>query len=120
METEKYVRRPISLEQLFLFVQHNELEMEKLDEYDMYIQEDSEKFDANTVVYLDNSLEVDDDTEEEVYPDFAQKLDLKWFFSGQVIRDIIVNTQHQLTNPAVEDYIKNIVYYNENDCFMTL
>ncbi len=113
METERYVRTPISLEQLFI------LDTDLLEEYDLYVKEDMIEFDENTIVYLDDPLDVDDDTEDEIYPSFAQELDLQWFFSGQVINDIIVNTQHQLVNPAVKDYIINFIYYNKNDCFLT-
>jgi hypothetical protein len=113
METEKYVRMPISLEQLF------KIDTDLLEEYDLYVKEDMVEIDENTIVYLDNPLDVNDDTEDEIYPGFAQEYDLKWFFSGQVINDIIVNTQHQLSNPTVKDYIKNFIYYNENDCFLT-
>lgn len=74
---------------------------------------------SKSIVYLDDPLDVDDDTEDEIYPSFAQELDLQWFFSGQVINDIILNTRHQLTNSTVKDYIKNFTYYNENDCFLT-
>jgi len=113
METEKYVRTPISLEQLF------KIDTNLLEEYDLYVKEDMVEIDENTIVYLDNPLDVNDDTEDEIYPSFAQEYDLHWFFSGQVINDIIVNTQHQLSNPTVKDYIKNFIYYNENDCFLT-
>ncbi|MBB5195536.1 DUF7716 domain-containing protein [Anaerocolumna cellulosilytica] len=113
METVKCVRTSISLEQLF------KLDNDLLEEYDLYVKEGMVEFDKNTIVYLDDPLDVDDDTEDEIYPNFAQEHDLQWLFSGQVINDIIVNTQHQLPNPTVKDYIKNLIYYNENDCFFT-
>ncbi len=113
METEKCVRTSISLEQLF------KLDTDLLEEYDLYVKEDMVEFDKNTIVYLDDPLDVDDDTEDEIYPSFAEELDLQWLLSGQVINDIIVNTQHQLPNPTVKDYIINLIYYNENDCFFT-
>jgi hypothetical protein len=113
METEKYVRTPISLEQLF------KLDNDMLDEHDLYAKKDIVKFDINTLVYLDDLIDVDDDTDDEIYPSFALDLNLQWLFSGQVISDIIVNTQHQLTNPTVNDYIKNFIYYHQHDCFIT-
>ena len=113
MEIEKYVRTPISLEQLF------ELDTDLLEEYDLYVKKDTVEFDATTIVYLDDPLDVDDDTEDEIYPGFAQEIDLQWFFSGQVINDIIGNTRHQLTQPTVKNYIKNFTYYYKNDCFFT-
>lgn len=111
MEIEKYVRTPINMEQLF------KLDNDMLDEYALYVAKDIVSFDINTIVYLDNNLDVDDETDEEIYPSFAHDLNLQWFFSGQVVSDIIVNTKHQLTNPTVADYVKNFIYYNEHDCF---
>jgi hypothetical protein len=75
METEKYVRTPISLEQLF------RLDTDLLEAYDLYVKVDMVKYDKNTIVYLDDPLDVDDDTEDEIYPSFAQEIDLQWFFS---------------------------------------
>lgn len=90
-----------------------------LEAYDLYVKENTDFFELKTIVYLDEVVDVDDDTDEEIYPEFAIKSDLKWYFSGQVFNDIIDNIKYQLKNPSVQDYIKNLNNYSEHDCFYT-
>ncbi|MBU5482920.1 hypothetical protein KQI86_01195 [Clostridium sp. MSJ-11] len=111
MEDERCMRTAIKIEELLM------VNKDLLDMHALYVEKDVEKFDENTIVYLDNHLGVDEEADTEIYPVFAHKYDLQWFFSGQVVSDIITNTQFQLKNPTVADYIINLNYYNEHDCF---
>ena len=60
---------------------------------------------------------VNDETDEEIYPEFALKHDLQMHFLGQIIEDIKDNTKYQLQNPTEEDFLKNFNYYNKHDSF---
>ncbi|MCT4597231.1 MAG: hypothetical protein N4A50_05060 [Vallitalea sp.] len=109
----RFIRKPLKIEQLVV------IECKTLESYDLYVKKNTDFFDEQTIIYLDEAVDVDDDTDEEIYPDFAIKSDLEWYFSGQVIYDIIDNTKYQLKNPSVQDYIKNLNNYSEHDCFYT-
>ncbi|BCJ93782.1 hypothetical protein acsn021_13510 [Anaerocolumna cellulosilytica] len=80
METEKYVKTPISLEQLF------KLDTDLLEEYDLYVKVDIVKYDENTIVYLDDPLDVDDDTEDEI--DFRS-----YFICQENARQFLLNPE---------------------------
>lgn len=111
MRADNCIRVPITIEKLI------QLNQELLDSYALYVENNVEEFDENTIVYLDESIDVNEDTDEEIYPEYAASFNLQWYFSGQVIWDIIENTRLQLKNPTIEDYISNFNYYNIHDCF---
>ncbi|SCW52564.1 hypothetical protein SAMN04487970_1012119 [Paenibacillus tianmuensis] len=113
MDCKQWIRVPLTMEELISIPQ------DVLDEHALYVHADMEYIDKETIVYLDDMVDVDDETVEEIYPEFSVEHNLQWFFSGQVVFDIIDNTKHQLPNPTIDDYIKNFSYYNENDCFFT-
>jgi hypothetical protein len=111
MKTDSYIRVPITIEQLI------QLNQELLDSHALYVENNVEEFDENTIVFLDKSVKFNENTDEEIYPEYAASLNLQWYFSGQVIWDIIENTKLQLKNPTIADYIINFNYYNMHDCF---
>ncbi|MCT4621855.1 MAG: hypothetical protein N4A62_21005 [Marinisporobacter sp.] len=109
----KFIREPLKIEEL-VAIDHKILEA-----YDLYVKKNTDFLDLQTIVYLDEAVAVDDETDEEIYPEFVIMNDLEWYFSGQVIIDIIDNTKYQLKNPSVQDYITNLNNYSEHDCFYT-
>ena len=113
MEKSNVLRVPLKMENLF------QIPQDILDGYDLYAMPDMSQADKNTIMYLDDHVSVDDETDEEIYPKFSVEHNLIWFFSGPVVADIIMNTKHQLQNPTVDDFIVNFNYYNKNDCFFT-
>ena len=111
MEKSSILRVPLKMENLF------QIRQDILDEYDLYVLPDMNQADRDTIVYLDDHVNVDDETLKEIYPAFSIKHDLEWFFSGAVVADIIANTRHQLQNPTVDDFITNFNHYNKYDGF---
>lgn len=109
----KFIRKPLKIEQLVV------IEFKILEEYDLYVEKNTDFFDLQTIVYLDEVVDIDDETDEEIYPEFSIKKDLEWYFSGQVPNYIIDNTKFQLKNPSVQDYIRNLNNYSSHDCFYT-
>jgi len=74
MKDERCMRTAIRIEELLM------VNKDLLDLHALYVEKDVEKFDENTIVYLDNHLGVDEETDAEIYPVFAHKNDLQCFF----------------------------------------
>jgi hypothetical protein len=113
---EKYIRVPMKLEELF------EIPRDVLDDHQLYVAHETGKmkfYVKDTIVYLDEPVAIDDETDEEIYPAFVLKNNLEMDLSGQLVNDVIDNTKHQLNNPTIDDFIVNLNYYNHFDCFFT-
>jgi len=112
MSLDKYLRTPIKLEQLIQFTQ------DELYNYSLYATSDVDCIDTNTVVYLDDTTEIDND-ENEIKPQFAKATGLRHYFNGYIAYSIIWNTGHQLKPeiPSIDDYMKAFNHYIKNDCF---
>lgn len=112
VDEKNCIRQPISLETLFALPQ------KMLDEHSLYVSAETDSFDLNTIVYLDESPELDEEAESiEIYPEYIQDNNLEWYFFGQTVWDIIFNTKLQIEFPQLSDFIKNLNHYDEHDCF---
>jgi hypothetical protein len=113
MSIENFLRIPVKMEQLIQLTENG------LDMYVLYTTPDVGNINEDTVFYLDNHIEVDDD-DNEIYPPFAKQNGLLFYFNGDTATDIIFNTKYQLgeKTPNIDDYIRNFNYYNEHDCFI--
>jgi hypothetical protein len=110
----QYVRVPIKTEELF------EIPEDILENHQLYFTHETSKMDflaKDTIVYLDDIVEVDDETDKEIYPAFALKYNLKMGLLGSLVNDVIYNTKYQLQNPTTDDFITNLNYYYNHDCF---
>jgi elongation factor Ts len=111
----RYVRVPIKIEELFIVPESI------LEEHQLYVtREVGEKnfMDKGVIVYLDDIVGVDDETDKEIYPTFALNNNLEMNLLGKLVNDIIYNTKHQLKNPTANDFIKNFNNYMKHDCFL--
>lgn len=90
-----------------------------LEDHDIYVQKECNHITDKTIFYIDRPVTVTQNGEDVVYPEFARINNLDWFMSGEIIVDIICNTLHQLDAPSYNDFINNIEYYNNNDCFFS-
>jgi len=112
LEMYRYVRTPVKMKQLVKFSE------EELMEYALYVAPDVETINADTMLYLDDYVEVDDDLNE-IYPPFATENKLWIYFHGDIASSIIWNTRYQLFPkiPSIDDYIVNFNYYSEHDAY---
>jgi len=109
---DKYLRTPIKMEQLI------QITPSELDMFTLYTDADVKSIDRDTELYIDDPIEIDYGGNE-LYPTFAKKNGLSYYFNGDIASDIIWNTKHQLGSktPSIDDYIKNFNYYDKYDCF---
>ena len=116
LSIDEYLRSPIKMEKLIQFSESDFFN------FDLYVDEslDVEIISGDTVFYLDDPVDVDDN-DNEIYPPFAKKNHLWIYFIGEKVAEIIGNTRHQLCPkiPSIDDYIKNFNYYNKHDCCFT-
>jgi hypothetical protein len=109
----KFIRKPLKIEELVT------IEYKILEVFDLYVKKEHRLFNAESIVYLDEVVAINDETDEEIYPEFVVKNDLEWYLSGQVVIDILDNTKYQLKKISIQDYIKNLNNYSEHDCYYT-
>ena len=114
LDIEEHLRTPIKMKQLIQFPK------DKLEQYAVYTNSKIDTINADTIFYVDDTVEVDDE-DNEIYPLFAQENNLLIYFLGFQMADIISNTKHQLDykKPSVDDYIKNFNNYSEYDCYFS-
>lgn len=109
---ENYIHIPIMIQVLL------EMEESMLDELTLYRPSDSDELTEESIIYLDDEqINVDEETYEEIYPQFVLENNLDFYFYGQTASDIIKNTRMQLQKPTIKDFLFNFNYYDSNDCF---
>ena len=110
---QNFLRVPVKIKQLVRFSEH------ELNMYALYVTSDFKTVNKDTLFYLDDHVEVDDN-DNELYPQFATENNLEIYFHGDIASGIIGNTRHQLDpkSPSVNDYIKNFNHYDKHDCFL--
>lgn len=74
---------------------------------------------ADTICYLENYPDVNDE-DEEIFPDFVVKENLKLFYSGEDFEDVVHNILFQRDQPTMEEFINGLNYYREHDSFLDL
>ncbi|MGN0245557.1 MAG: hypothetical protein ACI4DK_06305 [Lachnospiraceae bacterium] len=70
----------------------------------------------DTICYLDDYPEVDDNDQEK-YTDFITENKLVMFYSGEQFEDVINNTLYQKSDATIEEFIFALNYYRDNDNF---
>lgn len=102
---EKYLRVPMKIERLI------QLPQKELRNFDLYVGQDVDFFDDSTIIYLDDYIE-EDDTGEEIYPQFSLERNLRWIYFGLDIVDIIIVTKEGLLqHPDINASLENFNYY---------
>ncbi len=102
MSIKQFIRIPLTMKQIL------SLPPEELRDFDLYVQQDIVSFEDDTLFYLDDSPAVYLDTNQEVYPAFALKHNLKWFENGFIVAEeyIVVDSSQTLdVNASMENYI---------------
>lgn len=92
-----------------------------LDDMDLcvYTIDFVEEASNDTICYLDDYPEVDDNDQEK-YTDFITENKLVMFYSGEQFEDVISNTLSQKFDATIEEFIFALNYYRDNDNFADL
>lgn len=62
--------------------------------------------------------EVDDDTDEETYPDFAIENEMDGCLLPELVQDVVLSALEQKNDATNEEILEALNYYLDNDCFM--
>lgn len=87
-------------------------------DYCIYTTYFVEEASGDTICYLDDYPDVDDN-DQEIYTDFIVENNLVMFYSGEQFEDVISNMLSQKMDASIEEFISAINYYREHDDFIT-
>lgn len=73
-----------------------------------------------SICYLDDYAEIDDDTDEETYSTFVIENNLELLFTDELLQDVISSAIDKKSDISNEDILKAICYYEEYDTFINL
>lgn len=76
------------------------------------------KLELNSICYLDEDVEIDDDTDEEIYPKFVQENNLTVLCYGMYFIDALDYTKQNKENFSNQDFINALTYYLQNDTYL--
>ncbi len=77
-----------------------------------------EKLEPNTECYIFDYPDYDDETGEEILPEYAVKNKMKCVTTCEALQDVIINSLNQRSDLSVEELIEAINYYFDNIAFM--
>lgn len=86
--------------------------------YHIYVAKD-EILNENSVVYVGDTIKVDDD-ENEIYPNKVLENNLESCYSCENFQDVIDLAYEQKANASTSEFIKCLNYYAERDTFLDL
>jgi len=87
--------------------------------YCIYGHDDSRKISLDTTCYMSSYPDISSD-DKETYPLFVSTNNLEFWYSDELVQDVVENALHQ--NPAVSDnmILDAIEHYSRRDCFLTI
>ena len=90
---------------------------EKTLHFCVYGAQDSSTITLQTLCVIEAFPLITDD-DEEIYPDFVVHHRLEFWFSDELLEDVVMSALHH--NPSLTDseLVEAIGYYAEHDCFM--
>lgn len=81
--------------------------------------ETDELLKADEKYYIADYPDVDDN-DNEIYPKIVCSKNLHYLYSGQQFADVIDTVIEQKPSASIDDFIKALNYYSENDDFLDL
>ena len=109
-------QKPITLHELIEIVRTKK---DQGQSYCIYGKADSSEATLSSTCYLDSYAEITDDYEE-IYSKFVTDNNLELWFREELVQDVIYNAISQNNNVTNEKIIEAILYYDDNDCFLSL
>ena len=86
--------------------------------YSVYITKD-ETLKENSVVYVGETSEIDDD-DNEIYPNEVLENNLEFCYSCENFQAVIDLAYEQKSNASINEFIKCLDYYSKRDTFLYL
>ncbi|WP_429529486.1 DUF7716 domain-containing protein [Pseudomonas frederiksbergensis] len=87
--------------------------------YCVYGAGSSDQATLHTDCVIDEYSEITDD-DEEIFPESITQKNLDFWFTDELLEDVVFNALKQKASATNEEILKAIKFYNENDSFITL
>ena len=87
--------------------------------YCVYGKGSSDQATLETDCVIDEYSEITDD-DEEIFPERITKNNLDFWFTDELLEDVIFNALKQKSSITNDEILNAIKYYNERDSFMNL
>jgi len=95
------------------------LEQDRDCDYCVYGKGDSSNIEIDSICYIDDYSDIDDD-DNETYPDFVTNNSLELWYRDELVQDVVFNCLHQNKSVSNSKILEAIKYYSSNDCFMNI
>jgi hypothetical protein len=83
----------------------------------VYLKDSDASLSLDLKCYID-LYPTGDENNEDVFSEFVIKNNLELAYYGEQFIDVINNVRHQKKNAKIEDFVKALNYYSENDTFL--
>lgn len=97
-------------------ISHMKIMDARNDNFCLYGESD-ERLKANGNYYVADYPDVDDN-DKEIYPKIVQTKKLHYLYSGQQFADVIDSVIEQKPSASLDDFVKALNFYSENDNFL--
>ena len=101
-----------------IYLKYGDKEVEKDDDWCLYTKD--EEISLTSECYILDYPEIDDDTDEEVFPQKAIENQMDIVYRPELIQDAIIAALHQKPDAANNELLCAINYYIQHDSFMKM
>ncbi len=77
-----------------------------------------EEINLNTICYIDDYPDIDDDTDEETYPEYVIENELDFKYRDELLEDVVSSALHKKVDVTDEELMKAVNFYHQNDSFL--
>ena len=72
-----------------------------------------------TICYIDDYPDFDDD-DNEIYSDYIVNNNMELIYRDEIIQDVIITCLNQKSNATIDEIVRALFYYEEDDNFLVL
>lgn len=87
--------------------------------YDIYTPDDNSRLSEETIIYVGETVQVDDN-DNETFPDIVNQMNYWFEYSCSNFQDVIDLATEQNPSVSVSKIVECLNYYSENDDFLDL
>ncbi len=81
---------------------------------------ETENMELNSVCYIDEYPECDDETYEEKMPEFIEEKKLQLIFRDELLQDVVISVLTKKESASNSELLRSIKFYDDNDTFLEL
>ena len=89
-------------------------------DYCVYSDLNIDKLELNMEVWIDRYPDIDDDSDEEIFPTDNNGHEYFLMYRDELIQDVVEESVRQKSNATLEEIANAIDYYSKNDNFLSL